>query len=93
MPFIADTVSPERPIVGVVAALAGMRVDAFAPRTTDTAGVPTPSHVVAWALVRDELEPGGSVLEPVFFAAGRTWTPDQFKATYGQDITVEVVPG
>jgi hypothetical protein len=79
-------------IVNLTAALPGWRVDAFAPRGSDTAGVPTPSHVVAWVLLADELAPGGGVLEPVFWAGERTWTPAQFRAAYGEMVDLKVVP-
>ncbi|WP_329376012.1 hypothetical protein [Streptomyces sp. NBC_01483] len=83
---------PDRTIVTVVPASQGWRVDAFAPCGSDTAGVPTPSHVVAWALVADELVPGGATVEPVFYAGERTWTPEQFRAAYGDNLNVKVVP-
>jgi hypothetical protein len=67
-------------------------VDAFAPRDSNSSGVPTPSHVVAWALIADELAPGGATVEPVFYAGERTWTPDQFRAAYGETLELKVVP-
>lgn len=79
------------PISGLVSAQPGWRVDAFAPRGTDISGVPTPSHVVAWALLAYGSEPGGSRVEPVFVAGDRTWTPDQFRATYGAMLELHVV--
>jgi hypothetical protein len=33
---------------------------------------------------------GGMRLDPVFLAAGRAWTPDQFRAVYGELIALEV---
>lgn len=79
-------------IVAVVAAQPGWRVDAFAPRGSVVTGVPTPSHVVAWALIADSTEAGGAIVEPVFFAGERTWTPAQFQARYGETLTLKVVP-
>ncbi|MGW8702274.1 hypothetical protein ACWGOK_36035 [Streptomyces eurythermus] len=85
---------PERanPISAVVAAAPGWRVEAFAPPGTDVSGLPAPSHVVAWALVADVGEPGGQVVQPVFLAGARTWTPDQYRAAHGQALDVKVVP-
>lgn len=84
--------STERPIASLVAAQPGWRVDAFAPRGTATGGIPTPSHVVAWVLVTDASEAGGSRVDPVFFAGERTWTPDQFRAVHGAQLELKVVP-
>ncbi|MFG2970913.1 hypothetical protein ACGFZS_47355 [Streptomyces sp. NPDC048288] len=80
------------PITGVVAASPGWRVNAYAPRGTDISAVPTPSHVVAWALIPNLLEPGGSTVQPVFVAGARTWTPDQFRAAYGESLELKVAP-
>ncbi|MGV9278045.1 hypothetical protein [Streptomyces griseosporeus] len=79
-------------ITAVSPASPGWRVDAFAPSNSDFFGIPTPSHVVAWALVADEASPGGGVVEPVFVAGTRTWTPDQFRAAYGEALELRVVP-
>ena len=79
-------------ISGLVAAAPGWRVDAYAPTDTNISIVPIPSHVVAWALIADETEPGGSIVQPVFLAAGRTWTLDQFHAEYGASLELKVVP-
>jgi hypothetical protein len=49
--------------------------------------------VVAWAQVAADAEPGGAVIVPVFLAAGRTWTPDQFRVAFGQAVDVQVVAG
>ena len=84
--------SPPRDIAGVVPAAPGWRVDAFAPRDTDISKVPAPSSVVAWVMLVDERSPGGAVVEPVFVAGDRTWTPDQFRAAYGQMLELKVVP-
>jgi hypothetical protein len=67
-------------------------VDAYAPQGSDIASVPTPSYVVAWALILDDTVPGGAVVEPVFVAGARTWTPDQFRAAYGSSLELTVVP-
>lgn len=79
-------------ILSLAPAAPGWRVDAFAPRGSDTTQVPTPSHVVAWALVANQLAPGGAQVEPVFYAEDRTWTPEQFREAYGEHITLKVVP-
>lgn len=80
------------PVTGVVSACPGWRVEAFAPRGSDITGVPTPSHVVAWALIADEAEPGGATVQPVFVAGERTWTPEQFRSRYGDGLELKVVP-
>ncbi|WP_328545454.1 hypothetical protein [Streptomyces europaeiscabiei] len=79
-------------ILSVAPATPGWRVEAFAPRGTDTAQMPAPSHVVAWALLTDTIAPGGARVEPVFYAGDRTWTPDQYREAYGEDLTLKVVP-
>jgi hypothetical protein len=91
MPLIVGAVTPGV-ITTVVSAAPGWKVDAYAPQGTDISSVPTPSHVVAWALLAAENAPGGAVVEPVFVAGGRTWTPDQFRATYGTDLELKVAP-
>lgn len=78
-------------INGVVAAQPGWRVEAYAPTGTDTSGMPAPSYVVAWAQIEDVTAPGGSVLQPVFVAGARTWTPDQYRAAYGALLELKVV--
>lgn len=92
MPLLTDEVPEPAAVMSLVAAVPGWRVDAYAPRGTDIKGVPTPSHVVAWVLTADALESGGALVEPVFCAAGRTWTPAQFRAVYGESIELKVVP-
>lgn len=77
-------------IVGVLPAFDGLSVQVLAPAGTDTAGVPTAGGVVAWALVADPESVGGARLDPAFLAAGRAWTPDQYRAAYGQQLTVRV---
>lgn len=87
MPLITAN-TPALPVVGIVAAPPGLHVDAYAPATT--MGVPTPTTVVAWAMFVDPDCVGGMRLDPVFLAAGRAWTPDQFRAAYGLDIELRV---
>jgi hypothetical protein len=77
-------------VSGLVAAEAGWVVEVSAPPGADTAGVPPGGPVVGWALVADDAAPGGARVEPVFLAAGRAWTPDQYRAAYGQGFTVRV---
>lgn len=90
-------VRPELPaagaVAGLVAAVAGFVVQVSAPPGTDTAGVPPGGAMVGWVLVADADVAGGSRVEPVFLAAGRAWTPDQYRAAYGQRLTVNVVHG
>lgn len=88
MPMLAEPQDYE-PIINLAPATPGWRVEARAP-LADTADVPAPSQVVAWALVQDATAPGGARLDPVFLADGRTWTPDQYRAAYGQRITLRV---
>ena len=91
MPLIAYTEpAPAPAVTGIVPATSGLAVDAYAPRDS-TAGIPTPSSVVAWAVVTDPASAGGVRLEPVFLADGRTWTPDQFRAVYGEQVELKVV--
>jgi hypothetical protein len=89
MPLITQETSPVLPVAGIVAAPPGLHVDAYAPATTS--GIPTPSTVVAWAMFIDSASVGGMRLDPVFLAAGRAWTPDQFRDAYGLDIELRVV--
>jgi len=89
MPLITEDSGPVLPVAGIVAAPPGLHVDAPAPATI--MGVPTPSTVVAWALFVDPASIGGMRLDPVFLAAGRAWTPDQFRDAYGIDIELRVV--
>ena len=88
MPLITAQSAPALPVAGIVAAPPGLHVDAYAPATTQ--GIPTPSTVVAWAMFIDPDAVGGMRLDPVFLAAGRAWTPDQFRAAYGDDIDLKV---
>lgn len=77
-------------IAGLVAAVPGWRVEVSAPSGSDVSGVPAPSDVVAWVLVADGAAPGGSRVDPVFLADGQAWTPDQYRAAYGRQLTVRV---
>lgn len=89
MPFLSGAPGP---ITALAAASSNWRVEAYAPPGTDVSRVPTPSHVVAWALVEAATEAGGSLVVPVFVAGTRTWTPDQFQAAYGAALELLVVP-
>ncbi|MFJ8923843.1 hypothetical protein ACIREK_30750 [Streptomyces sp. NPDC102415] len=80
-------------ITGVLPAFAGLRVDVAAPAGVDVAGVPGGGPVVGWVLIVDEEAPGGARVDPVFLAAGRAWTPDQYRAAYGQQLTARVASG
>ncbi|WP_254874922.1 MULTISPECIES: hypothetical protein [unclassified Streptomyces] len=77
----------------MVPAFDGLRVDVTAPAGADTAGVPGGGPVVGWVLVADEAAVGGTRVDPVFLAAGRAWTPDQFRAAHGQGLGVLVGRG
>ncbi|MGQ4733322.1 hypothetical protein ACUN3E_37405 [Streptomyces sp. Ju416(a)] len=77
-------------VVGMVPAFDGLRVEVTAPPGADTAGVPGGGPVVGWVLVADEGAVGGARVDPVFLAAGRAWTPDQFQAAHGQHLGVVV---
>ncbi|MFJ6559987.1 hypothetical protein ACIQMV_08900 [Streptomyces sp. NPDC091412] len=78
------------PIHGMTPAAPGLTVQVTAPPGTDTTGVPAGGGVVAWALVADPGTAGGARVEPVFLADGRAWTPDQYRAAYGQRLEVRV---
>ncbi|MEC4016107.1 hypothetical protein [Streptomyces sp. H27-D2] len=78
---------------GVLAALPafdGLRVQVSAPPDTDTSGVPPGGMVVGWVLVTDGDVAGGARVDPVFLADGRAWTPDQYRAAFGQTLNVRV---
>lgn len=68
------------PVTGVVPAQPGATV---------AAGGTVLGPVVAWALVTDGIQPGGVRIDPVWVSAGRTWTPDQHRAT--GDLTTLVI--
>ncbi|MGW2113807.1 hypothetical protein [Streptomyces zhihengii] len=66
----------------------GLAVEVLAPQGTNIDGVPAASVVVAWAVIDDGDTPGGARLDPVFLAAGQAWTPSQYRAAYGENLTV-----
>ncbi|MFJ3083027.1 hypothetical protein ACIPJG_25185 [Streptomyces halstedii] len=76
-----------------MAAVPGWVVEVTAPPGADVAGIPAGGPVLGWVLVAAEEAVGGSRVDPVFLAAGRAWTPDQYRAAYGQQLTVRVVFG
>ncbi|WP_127468786.1 hypothetical protein [Streptomyces sp. B27] len=80
-------------VVGMVSAFAGLRADVTAAPGSETAGVPGGGVVVGWVLVADEQAVGGARVDPVFLAAGRAWTPDQFREAHGQHLGVLVTSG
>jgi hypothetical protein len=91
MPFIASAVpAPGLPVTGLLPAAPGLRVDAYAPKNVNASGIPTPSSVVAWAQLADPDSVGGVRIDPVFLADGRVWTPDQFRAVYGESLELKV---
>ncbi|WP_428956236.1 hypothetical protein [Streptomyces sp. cg35] len=77
-------------IAGALPAQTGLRVDVTAPAGTDGGNIPAGGAVVAWVLVADSGVAGGARLDPVFLAAGQAWTPDQYRAAYGQALDVRV---
>ncbi|CAM5625455.1 hypothetical protein STENM36S_03963 [Streptomyces tendae] len=77
----------------MIPALPGLRVDVTAPPGTLTDGVPGGGVLLGWVLVADDEAAGGARVEPVFLSAGRAWTPDQFRAAYGQQLGVVVGRG
>lgn len=77
-------------IVGVLPAFAGLSVQVSAPQGADTAGIPPGGIVVGWVVVADTAATGGARVDPVFLADGRAWTPDQYRATFGQGLDVRV---
>ncbi|WP_416476918.1 hypothetical protein [Streptomyces sp. LKA04] len=85
--------SSDGPIQGMIPALPGLRVDVTAPPGTLTEGVPGGGLLAGWVLVADSEAAGGARVDPVFLSAGRAWTPDQFRATYGPQLGVVVGRG
>jgi hypothetical protein len=85
--------APAPQVTAIVPATPGLRVEAYAPRDSPTAGIPTPYSVVAWAQLADAGSVGGVRVDPVFLADGRAWTPDQFRARYGDQVDLRVVAG
>ncbi|QGZ53374.1 hypothetical protein GPZ77_34680 (plasmid) [Streptomyces sp. QHH-9511] len=89
MPFLVENAEPGA-VVAVAAAGPGWKVDAFVTRTTLITDIPAPGSVVAWATVADPASTGGVRIDPVFLADGQMWTPDQFRAAFGDTITLRV---
>ncbi|MEU8642235.1 hypothetical protein AB0C91_09990 [Streptomyces sp. NPDC048674] len=80
----------EGAITGAFPAHEGLTALVGAPPGTDATGIPPGGSVVAWVLVADEVVAGGARLDPVFLAAGRAWTVDQYRRAYGQELDVRV---
>lgn len=91
MPALVSGVPAPGAVSGLVASEAGWAVEVSARPGADTSGAPPGGAVIGWALVADTAAAGGARVEPVFLAAGRAWTPDQYRATYGQQFTMRVV--
>ena len=77
-------------VLSVIPASPGYRIEASMPADMDQRGVAVPTDVVGWAQIADPEAPGGCRVEPVFLANGRAWTPDQYWAKYGPQITLKV---
>lgn len=77
-------------VVGVLPAYTGLRADITAPAGAEVGQVPGGGVVVGWVLIADSTEAGGARVDPAFLAAGRTWTPDQYRAVYGAQLGVQV---
>ncbi|MEU0354983.1 hypothetical protein [Streptomyces cyaneofuscatus] len=77
-------------VVGLVATAPGLLVEVSAQTGTDVDGVPPGGVVVGWVLIGDEGVAGGARVDPVFLAAGRAWTPDQFRQEHGQHLALVV---
>ncbi|MFI9598946.1 hypothetical protein ACIHCX_03525 [Streptomyces sp. NPDC052043] len=92
MPIMAsgETSTTVGPIISMLPAAPGLTVLVSAPDGTDTTGIPPGGGVVGWALIADQAAVGGARVDPVFLAAGKAWTPDQYRATYGQQLDVKV---
>lgn len=74
-------------IVTLVAAEPGLTVQVSAPAGTpreSVAAMPTAGAVVAWTI-----EDG--LVQPVFLAAGRAWTPAQYRGVHGATLILDVV--
>jgi hypothetical protein len=84
---------PAGSIIGVLPAHEGLRVAVLAPAGADVSGIPSPGTAVGWVLVADPRLAGGARVDPVFLADGRTWTPDQYRATYGQALDIRIGRG
>ena len=90
MPIMLGGVDAWPAVTGIVPAAPGFRVMVSAATREDAEGVPAASDVVGWATVADAGSPGGVRVDPVFLAGGRPWTPDQYRAAYGQTLDVRV---
>lgn len=90
MPILQPDPPTSGAIDGLVAASPGLSVAVSAPAGMDTAGIPPGGAVVGWVLVEDGSLPGGARVDPVFLADGRAWTPDQYRAAFGQQLGVRV---
>lgn len=93
MPIITGEEDPPVPgaIQALVPAVPGLQVTASA--AAAATGIPAPTAVVGWVLVADSTSAGGARVDPVFLAGGAAWTPDQFRAEYGQGITISIRAG
>lgn len=95
MPLITGEEQPPS-VPGAVLALVpagfGLRMIVSAPAEGASA-VPVPSAVLAWVLVADSTVAGGARIDPVFLAGGTAWTPDQFRAAFGEGVTIGVGTG
>lgn len=80
-------------IHGTLPAVPGLSVLVGAPPGTDVLGIPAGGMVVGWVLVADPAAVGGARVDPLFLADGRVWTPDQYRAAYGQTLSVRVGRG
>lgn len=90
MPALVPGTPASGAVTGFVAAEAGWAVEVSAPPGTDTSGAPPGGAVIGWVLVADTAAAGGARVEPVFLTAGRAWTPDQYRAAYGQQLDTAV---
>lgn len=81
---------PAGSIVGALPTTPSLHADITAPAGIDPGNAPGGGAVVGWVLVADRTEPGGARLDPVFLAAGRAWTPDQYRTAYGAQLCVVV---
>lgn len=77
-------------ILSALPAAPGLSVVVGAPPGTDVLGIPAGGAVVGWVLVADPAAIGRARVDPLFLADGRAWTPDQYRAAYGQRLTVRV---
>lgn len=77
-------------IIGVLPAIPGLSAVVSAPPGTSTEQIPAGGMVVGWVLVADPAAMGGARMDPVFLADGRAFTPDQYRAAYGQQLAVRV---